>query len=281
MSTVEQENEIITLEEDSLTAVTASLCDIMGIAPPKDALAKNEALVSYARGVFEGGCADKIFMYNPDAIGRWIYKKYPKLMRDLLEVVDVELPFTSVMPSVTPVNFATMYTGLTPEGHGIKQYEKPVLLVETIFDALIKAGKRPAIVAHNGCSVSKIFRERDMDYFTFRREAEVHAKVAELIVEGKYDFIAVHACDYDTIMHKFGPESVEALAELRVNSSAYRTFDSLIREHWKDSNVFLGFAMDHGCHLVGEDSGAHGLDMPEDLEITHFYKAYKAQSENS
>ena len=265
------------LKEESLTSITSSLCNIMGINPPENANAPSEELVNYAKEVFCGGVADKVLMYNPDAIGRWIYQKYPQLMRDLLETVDVELPLTSVMPTVTPVNFATMYSGLTPDGHGIKQYEKPVLQVETIFDILIKAGKKPAIVAHNGCSVSKIFLERDMDYFTFRREAEVHAKVAELIIENKHDFIAVHACDYDTIMHKFGPESVEALAELRVNSSAYRTFDQLVRTHWSGHNVFMGFAMDHGCHEIDSNAGAHGLDMAEDVQITHFYKAYKAE----
>ena len=34
--------------------------------------------------------------------------------------------------------------------------------------------------------------------------------------------------------------------------------------------------MDHGCHEIDGGAGAHGLDMPEDINITHLYKAYPA-----
>ena len=34
--------------------------------------------------------------------------------------------------------------------------------------------------------------------------------------------------------------------------------------------------MDHGCHEIDGNAGAHGLDMVEDVEISHFYKARKA-----
>ena len=78
-------------------------------------------------------------------------------------------------------------------------------------------------------------------------------------------------------MHKFGPESLEALSELRANSEAYAMFDALIREHWSKHNVLMGFAMDHGCHEIDGGCGSHGLDMPEDLNIVHLYKAYKAE----
>ena len=49
------------------------------------------------------------------------------------------MPMLSVMPSVTPVCFASMYTGVMPDVHGIKFYTKPVLKIETFFDVLIKA----------------------------------------------------------------------------------------------------------------------------------------------
>jgi hypothetical protein len=32
--------------------------------------------------------------------------------------------------------------------------------------------------------------------------------------------------------------------------------------------------MDHGCHAIDADAGSHGLDMEEDLNIMHLYKAY-------
>lgn len=59
------------------------------------------------------------------------------------------------MPSVTPVCFASMYSGVMPEIHGIMRYEKPVLKIKTVFDALAAAGKRCAIVSTEGDSISK------------------------------------------------------------------------------------------------------------------------------
>ncbi|MBP3337630.1 MAG: alkaline phosphatase family protein [Clostridia bacterium] len=265
------------LNETSLDTITGALCEIMGIEPPNGAKEGNEALISYAKNVFGGEKADRIFMYNPDAIAQWIYEKYPCLFTETVKRTDIAVPLLSPMPSVTPVCFATMYTGTQPESHGIRKYEKPVLKVDTIFDAMIRAGKKCAIVAHTGCTVSSIFLEREMDYFSYDTQEEVHARVAELIIEDKYDFIAIHACNYDTLMHKNGTESLTSLSEIKVNTAFYAMFDALIKKHWKNHNVFMGYGMDHGCHEIDAGAGSHGLDMPEDLNITHFYKAYKKE----
>lgn len=261
----------------SLDVVARSLCDIMGVDAPLQSAPACATMTEYADRVFEGKKADRIFMYNPDAIGQWIYEKYPQLFTEATALTDIAVPLLSPMPSVTPVCFGTMYSGLQPEQHGIQKYEKPTLKAETVFDAMIAAGKKVAIVAYLTCTISLIFREREMDYFTFKTLPEVHAKVAELIVNDEYDMIVVHGWNYDSVMHKKGPESVEALSEARINSSIYATFDALVRKHWKQHNVFMGFAMDHGCHEIDGDCGSHGLDMPEDRNITHLYKAYAAE----
>ena len=263
------------MKTPSLGMLTASICTLMGVEPPKGAMAPADALVDYAKGVFGEEKADRVFMYNPDAIGSWLYAKYPNLFKSTVDATELILPVHSELPSVTPVNFASMYTGLTPVEHGIQKYERPVLAVDTVFDVLRRAGKRVAIVSSPRCTFAKIFAERDVDYYQFSTIEELHACVARLIIEDKYDLIAIHAWNYDSIMHKFGPESPEALGELRLNDSAFGSFDALIREYWKGHNTLLGFAMDHGCHEI-DAGGSHGLDMPEDTEITHFYKAYKA-----
>ena len=48
----------------------------------------------------------------------------------------------------------------------------------------------------------------------------------------------------------------------------------MIAEHWKSHNSLVGFAMDHGCHEIDGGCGSHGLDMEEDLNILHTYKAF-------
>ena len=216
-------------------------------------------------------------MYNPDAIGQWVYQKYPQLLKTTIKRTELEVPLCTVMPSVTPVCFGTMYTGVQPAVHGIQKYEKPALTIETIFDALIKAGKKPVIVANPNCSIGRIVLNRNTDYFLYDTTEEINAKAAELIMKDEYDFIVVYNGNYDARMHKYGPESVEALAELLANDEAFGMFSVLIERFWRKHNTLMGFAMDHGCHEIDGNCGSHGLDMEEDLNILHLYKAYCAQ----
>ena len=116
-----------------------------------------------------------------------------------------------------------------------------------------------------------------MDYFLFDTIEEINAKAVEVILEDKYDFIAVYNGNYDSIMHKHGPESIEALSELRANSEAFAMLCELIKNNWKHHNTLVGFGMDHGCHEIDGGCGSHGLDMDEDLHIAHRYKAYTAK----
>jgi predicted AlkP superfamily pyrophosphatase or phosphodiesterase len=261
--------------ESSLNGICATLAYALGIEPPSEANPKNEALAEYIDKVFSGERADRVFMYNPDAVAEWIFRKYPALTKEVSCTSDVEIPLRSVMPSVTPVCFGTMYTGAMPEIHGIQKYEKPVIKIDTIFDALIRAGRRPAIVSTAKASLANIYLERDMDYFLLESQDAVNAKTAELILSDEYDLIVVYNGNYDFQMHRSGPESLEALAELRVNSRTFCTFTKMIEEHWQGHNTLVGFAMDHGCHEIDGGCGSHGLDMEEDINIVHLYKGYK------
>ena len=262
----------------SLDTICAALCYAMGITPPSESAEKNEKLSAFIDETLDGKKVDRVFMYNPDAIAEWIYLKYPELFETLKANADIEIPLCTVMPSVTPVCFGTMYTGAQPSVHGILKYEKPVIKIDTIFDALIRAGKKPVIISYGKASLSNIYLERDMDYFILKSIEEVNAKAAELILEDKYDFYVVYNGNYDKLMHKTGPESISALSELRTNTSYYAMFCDLIKTHWKNHNTLVGFAMDHGCHEIDDGSGSHGLDMPEDLDITHLYKVYPKEN---
>ena len=171
-----------------------------------------------------------------------------------------------------------MYTGTQPEVHGIQKYEKPVITIDTFFDALIRAGKKPALITYSRSSLSRIYLERDMDYYQFETGdiEDVNAKTMQVILEDKHDVIVIYNGNYDKIMHKQGPESPEALAEIRLNSHIFAVICRLVEEHWKNHNTLVGFAMDHGCHEIDGGCGSHGLDMPEDMNIVHLYKGYSS-----
>lgn len=270
--------------QNSLDTICAALAYAFGITPPKYAAPKNADLAHYIDEIFAGQKADRVVMYNPDAVAQWIYQKYPNLFEDAKAHTDIEVPLATVMPSVTPVCFGTMYTGAQPEVHGIQKYEKPIITIDTLFDALIRAGKKPALISYSACSLSQIYLGRNMDYLHSEKGgrlgvAAVNAMAAEAILRDEHDFILIYNGNYDSIMHKFGPESPEALAELRANCQTFSWISELIENNWKHHNTLVGFAMDHGCHEIDGGCGSHGLDMAEDINIVHLYKGYAKQED--
>ncbi len=255
----------------SLTGVAGAVCRAMGIPVPKEA---GEALNVVAEGAacaFHGEKADRVLLYNPDAVALWLYQKYTPLFKEVLLRTQMALPLQAVMPSVTPVCFASMYTGAEPEVHGIQSYEKPVLRTDTLFDALIRAGKKPAIVSTVGDSISEIFLEREMDYYICPTPEACNEKALELIAQDCYDLITVYNGDYDATMHRHSPEGEEALEVLARNSDAFALLYDAAKTAWAGHNTLVAYAPDHGCHEIDGKLGSHGLDMPEDLNIIHFY----------
>ena len=205
----------------------------------------------------------------------WIADKYPDYIKEVVELTQVQIPLKSVMPSVTPVCFGTFYTGVQPEIHGIRKYEKPVIKTESFFDALISQGKSVAIVAETKSSMAMIFLEREMDYYHFKNIEEVNACAARLILEDKYDFIACYNGNYDTQMHRTGTESVEAIEELKKNAADFEMLLHAAEKAWAGKRCVAAFLPDHGCHDIDGNLGSHGLEMPEDMDIVHFYKLWK------
>ncbi len=259
------------LNSFSLNGICAALAESIGIERPAQSNPANPQLVDLVKHSTKNGKVDRIFMYNPDAIAMWVYRKYTYLFGDVVKNTSLPLPLCSVMPSVTPVCFGTMYTGAMPEVHGIQSYTKPVISIDTIFDSMIRAGKRCAILGDPKCSLCNIYLERDMDYFPIESVDGINQKAMELIEKDEHDFIVCYNGNYDATMHKTGPESTESIDALKGNIAAFDMLAEQIRKKWAGHDTLLGFAMDHGCHEIDGGCGSHGLDMPEDLNIMHFY----------
>ena len=220
-----------------------------------------------------GQICDRVVMYNPDAIALWIYNKYYKKYFSRLEAnADLMLPMLSVFPPVTPVCFGSMYTGLQPAAHGIQSYTKPVLKCETVFDRIIAAGKKAAIVSTAGDSISLIFLEREMDYFIYKSVKECNEKAAELIKSDKYDLIVLYNTDYDYWMHRSSPTGFPAKNALRKNVAEYIALKTLIQTEWGGKHrTALAFAPDHGCHRLYGLLGTHGINAPCDMNTVHLW----------
>ena len=264
---------------NSLTRFCATVCKAIGIEAPACAEPGidwvSEALTDLCKEGF-----DRVLIHNPDAVGQWLYEKYPDAFAPVLKHTNITIPFRSPMPSVTPVCFGTMYTGAAPAVHGIQKYEKPIIQIDTFFDALARAGKKVAIVSTPSASMSNIFLEKGVDIYNFDTEAEIVAKAQELILEDKYDVLCVYTYMYDTLDHKCGPEAKESLNALYEQGIFFDTLVSCVKRNWKQHNTLISFSPDHGVHEVTDGSaglfrgvpklGTHGSDSPLDLNILHY-----------
>ena len=263
-----------------ITQVASTVLSLLGVATaaPSQGAAPQMAppipdVLSKAQEKFGVEKCDRVVMYNPDAIALWIYEKYyKKYFSRLEENTDLMLPMLSVFPPVTPACFGSMYSGLQPAVHGIQSYTKPVLKCDTVFDRLIAAGKKAAIVSTKGDSISLIFLEREMDYFIYKSVKECNAKAAELIKSDEYDLIVLYNTDYDYWMHRSSPTGLPAKNALKKNVAEYIALKELIQSEWKGKHrTALAFAPDHGCHRWHGLLGMHGINEPCDMNTVHLW----------
>ena len=255
-----------------ITGVSRTITELMNVEAPRQSESSIGAVIKSAEAVFGSKGVDRVFMYNPDAIALWLFQKYTTLFENALIRSDLQIPMLSVMPSVTPVCFASMYTGAMPGVHGIQAYEKPVVKTDTVFDAFLRAGKKPAIVSTAGDSLSCIFLELDMDYFIYDTHTDCTKKAMELVREDKHDLIVLYNCNYDSAIHRTAPESQEAMNELQQNIATFCTITEEIEKHWGSHRTMIGFCTDHGCHEIDGNLGDHGLDIAEDMNVIHFFR---------
>jgi len=265
----------------ALTHAASTLADLFEVERPKLA----EEPVQFVEDAIRDLCKaplDRLFIQNPDCMAQWMINKYPDALFPVQKYTQISVPFHSVMPSVTPVNFGTIYTGVMPQVHGITEYRKPVITIDTLFDSMIRAGKKITLLGSKGCSMSNIWLERDMDYFVIDSEGERAEKVRDLIVEDKHDVIVVWTGKYDTYDHKYGPEDPHSVAAFYQQGQLFEYFAETIRRNWQNHNTLIAFASDHGCHAAEPTEsnnmhrGDHGTDDPKDLNVVHYYGVINA-----
>lgn len=273
----------------SLTHYCATVCKLMGIEPPEHAQAPLDWVVDTLNQLCKDGF-DRVLIHNPDAVGMWLYQDYPDAFEPVLRNTQLTIPFRSVMPSVTPVCFGTMYTGAEPAVHGIQAYAKPVIKIDTFFDAVLRAGKSVALIATPTCSLSNIFLERDIHFYHCKNEGEVIEKTQQLIAEDAYDVICVYTYMFDTLNHRNGPYHPQTLNALYRQGQYFDMLVSTVKRCWKQHNTLVSFSPDHGVHEVvpyGSElnskgnpvRGHHGSDCTQDLNILHYMGVVRASEQ--
>jgi hypothetical protein len=257
----------------SVQAVTPTLCALLGIPPPGlcTTLPLGDVLQA-SQETLNGTSAQKCLVFAPDALGSRFYQQHPALFDSVIELAPVMVSLRSVVPSVTPVCFASMFTGAEPAQHGIQTYEKPVLECDTLFDALLRAGKRVAIAAVANCSIDRIFRNRDIDYYSEDYDPDVTERAISLLNADRHDFILAYHQEYDDTMHATSPFDEDAIQAARNHIAGFVEMARAFDRYWSPYHRIIVFAPDHGAHSDPTTGrGSHGEDIPEDMELVHFY----------
>jgi hypothetical protein len=260
-----------------IDSVAPTICSLMGVQPPRGSTAEPiTQLLEEGRKTLGGEPVEKALLYAPDAIGEWLYQMHRDEFTGVLEAAPLEGAILSMTPSSTPVCYGSMFTGLKPEGHGIRKYEKPVLKCDTLFDALTRAGRKVAIVAVKESSIDLIFRGRPIDYHSMEYDPSVEEKVMELLKEEDHDLILAYHQGYDDAMHGSTPTSPEAIEAFKGHLRTFERFAEAFGERHGDRNRLIAFLPDHGTHVDPvSGKGSHGTDSPEDMEVRHFWGIYR------
>lgn len=255
----------------SMTQMAASIANAMGIAAPLQADKSIPLVDAFVAHTLGDSKADRVLIYNPDCIGLWHYQKYTDLFIPVLVNSQLTVPMATVSPAWTPVCFASMYTGVLPSVHGIQKYEKPVVKVDSLFDAVPRSGKKAANVAVEHSSMSLIFLQRPVDYHIVESDDKAVEEAVKLIESDKHDLMTVYNQEYDDMIHMTTPESVAAINAIRHHVQAFVTLVDAVKRCWTDHNTLVVFAPDHGNHYDYNGHGNHGEFREEDVNVNHYY----------
>lgn len=259
--------------QGTIASVASTVARLFGAPLPTEECESPLASVLDARRQTIGTVSlERCLIYCPDALGVHIWNARPDLASAVSNHAALRVPVSSVLPPVTPVCFASMFTGVPPELHGIRKYERPVLKRETLFDALLRAGKKIAIVAVRNSSIDLIFRERKLDYFSEDYDNEVLGRAVDLVNQNHHDLIVAYHQEYDDLLHKTEPFSEECLQAAAHHVASFRTLVETVCSAWRSLPHAILFAPDHGAHVdPATGHGDHGENIPEDMHLYHWY----------
>ncbi len=244
-----------------MTSVAPTVCRALGVRLPSSA--EGFPLPEVSLSIQH---TERLAVVVIDAFGVSTWRKAKERtpifnkLRDLHNTI-----IKSVMPSITPVNFATMLTGADPKTHGITNREQP-LRHETIFDVMRETGMVSATAARakssNGILISPHADRPGVAASNLDSEV---TEVARGMIDDDVNLLWVQLLDVDDAGHAHGPhspESIEAAGRADANLGG-------ILDATRVKGYSIMVLADHGQHPAsdGHYKGVHGTDMLEDLQV--------------
>jgi predicted AlkP superfamily pyrophosphatase or phosphodiesterase len=251
------------LPEHDMRVLAPTICTILNLNIPKNAESNHlQEIIEYMENI------ERLVVVVEDAFGVSTWEKaweYSPFFNTISAIHYTHL--CSVMPSITPVNFATMLTGASPESHKIRNRTEKLEL-ETIFDTLRAEGKTSATAARSLSSLGLLISPfADKAGIAISNTDDEVRNIANMHLNNHVDLVWVQLLDIDDTSHKYGPHSFETMkAVKRADSNLKQIGETAYREDYGIISL-----ADHGQHTVtkktGETEGTHGTNSFEDLIV--------------
>ena len=180
------------------------------------------------------------------------------------------LTIHSVLPAITPVNFATMVTGASPQAHGIRARTERLEL-ETLFH-LLQAKGRPTAAVGRALSTVGILLAPFADLrgvAESNEDWEVLELGLKILREYEPDYLLLQFLAVDSVSHRHGPFSpANAQAVAETDARLRRLIGQLASQGYG-----LLLLADHGQHTAPLDEqqpghiGTHDGTVEEDVQV--------------
>lgn len=255
-------NENMT-EAYDMRSVAPTVCSVLGIRSPRKA--EREPLPEVVESL---GPQRRLAVVVIDAFGSSTWDAAKTETPTFNAIANRHLlHLRSVMPTITPVNFATMLTGASPDVHLIRAREEE-LTHETIFDVLRREGRTSATAARALSSLGILISPfADLPGIAETNLDEDVCGLAVGAIEEGANLVWVQLLDVDEVGHSHGPFSLESIAACH---GADTHLKYITRSAYQEGYGLIVLA-DHGQHPMvrenGSKVGTHGTLADEDVYV--------------
>ena len=247
-----------------MTDVAPTVSAVLGLAAPSGAIgAPIDAVVTGLGGVA------RMAVVVPDGLGLHAWSLWQREMPFLRGLhAKHSLIISSVMPSITPVNFATMVTGADAAGHGVGSLHDD-FTCETLFDVVRRTGGKSAGIGLEGYTGSELLGRFADIWGNCGRgtDDDIADTILEIADGAQPEFVIAQLGKVDDVFHQHGPSSASVVPMLQATDRRLK----LLAEGLGRLGYGLLVLADHGHHDVDEPSlglkGTHGTDCPEDCLV--------------
>ena len=247
-----------------MTDIAPTVSATLGLAVPSGAT--GDAIAAVVKGL---GRVARMAVVVPDGLGLHAWGLWRDEMPFLRALhAKHSLVISSVMPSITPVNFATMVTGTDAAGHGVGSFNDD-FTCETLFDVVRRAGGKSAGIGLEGYTGSELLG-RSADVWGncgHGSDDDIVDTILEIAGGARPEFVIAQLGKVDDVFHQYGPSSASVVPMLQATDRRLNLLAGRLGR--------LGYGLlilaDHGHHDVDEPSlalkGTHGTDSPEDCLV--------------